>query len=63
MENDINKILEDEKNKILESMELSNREYVVLVKIYNNLIQKYKENKNDEHLLKNINTLQNYIFK
>jgi hypothetical protein len=63
MENDINKILEDEKNKILESMELSNREYVILVKIYNNLIQKYKENKDDGHLLKNINTLQKYIFK
>lgn len=63
MENDINKILEDEKNKILESMELSKKEYMILVKIYNNMIEKYKENNNDSQLLKNLNTLQKYIYK
>lgn len=63
MENDINKVLEDEKNKILESMELSKKEYMILVKIYNNMIEKYKENNNDSQLLKNLNTLQKYIYK
>lgn len=61
MENDLSDILEKEKNKILESMELTKREHMILLKIYNDLIKKHKENKNDPHLIKNITTLQKYI--
>ena len=62
MEVELSDIMENEKNKILESMELSKKEHMILLKIYDGLIQKYKENKRDDEIKKNIFTLQKYIF-
>ena len=54
--------IDELKNIVLENKKISKKDEFVLIKIYQDLLEQYKNNKNNKQLYENIKLLEKYIY-